>query len=90
LKAELRLEAYNATNHPFFGAPGTNMSSSATFGAITGASNSRTMQAGLKTGVLSDMCNESFVHLVRFFSSVCSVGTMAWAQNLSLASHDAR
>ncbi len=48
LKAELRLEAYNATNHPFFNAPGTNMSSSATFGAITGASNSRTMQAGLK------------------------------------------
>jgi hypothetical protein len=48
LHAELRLEAYNATNHPFFNAPGTNMSSSATFGVITGASNSRTMQAGLK------------------------------------------
>jgi hypothetical protein len=48
LHAELRLEAYNATNHPFFNAPGTNMSSTATFGVITGASNSRTMQAGLK------------------------------------------
>ena len=48
LHAELRLEAYNATNHPFFNAPGTNMSSTATFGVITGASNSRSMQAGLK------------------------------------------
>jgi len=48
LHAELRLEAYNATNHPLFGTPGTNMSSTATFGVITGASNSRTMQAGLK------------------------------------------
>jgi len=48
LHAELRLEAYNATNHPFFNSPGTNMSSTATFGVITGASNSRTMQAGLK------------------------------------------
>jgi hypothetical protein len=48
LHAELRLEAYNATNHPFFNSPGTNMSSTATFGVITGAGNSRTMQAGLK------------------------------------------
>ncbi len=48
LHAELRLEAYNATNHPYFNAPGTNMSSAATFGVITGASNSRSMQAGLK------------------------------------------
>ena len=48
LHAELRLEAYNATNHPYFSAPGTNMSSTATFGVITGASNSRSMQAGLK------------------------------------------
>ena len=48
LHAELRLEAYNATNHPYFNAPGTNSSSSATFGVITGASNSRMIQAGLK------------------------------------------
>jgi hypothetical protein len=48
LHAELRLEAYNALNHPFFNSPGTNMSSTAMFGVITGASNSRTMQAGLK------------------------------------------
>jgi hypothetical protein len=48
LHAELRLEAYNATNHPFFNSPGTNMSTTATFGVITGASNSRSMQAGLK------------------------------------------
>ncbi|MBV9083986.1 MAG: hypothetical protein JOZ62_15010, partial [Acidobacteriaceae bacterium] len=48
LHAELRLEAYNATNHPYFNSPGTNMSSPATFGVITGASNSRSMQAGLK------------------------------------------
>jgi hypothetical protein len=48
LHAELRLEAYNALNHPLFNSPGTNMSNTATFGVITGASNSRTMQAGLK------------------------------------------
>ena len=48
LRAELRLEAINATNHPWFNAPGTNMSNSATFGVITGASNPRAMQAGLK------------------------------------------
>jgi hypothetical protein len=48
LKAELRLEAINATNHPFFNAPGTNLSSLGTFGVISGASNSRAMQAGLK------------------------------------------
>jgi hypothetical protein len=48
LKAELRLEAINATNHPYFNAPGTNMSTTATFGVISGASNSRAMQAGLK------------------------------------------
>jgi len=44
----LRLEAINATNHPFFNAPGTNMSTSGTFGVISGASNPRAMQAGLK------------------------------------------
>ena len=48
LKAELRIEAINATNHPFFNAPGTNMSNTATFGVISGASNSRAMQGGLK------------------------------------------
>jgi hypothetical protein len=48
LRAELRLEAINATNHPYFNAPGTNMSSTATFGVISGASNSRAMQGGLK------------------------------------------
>ena len=48
MRAELRLEAINATNHPWFNAPGTNMSSTATFGVITGASNPRAMQAGLK------------------------------------------
>jgi hypothetical protein len=48
MHAELRLETYNTTNHPFFSAPGTNMSTAATFGVITGGSNSRSMQAGLK------------------------------------------
>jgi hypothetical protein len=48
LHAELRVEAIDATNHPFFSAPGTNMSNTGTFGVITGASNSRAMQAGLR------------------------------------------
>jgi hypothetical protein len=48
MKLELRLEAINATNHPYFGAPGTNMSTAATFGVINSASNSRAMQGGLK------------------------------------------
>jgi hypothetical protein len=48
MKLELRLEAINATNHPYFGAPGTNMSNQATFGVINSASNSRAMQGGLK------------------------------------------
>jgi hypothetical protein len=48
MRLELRLEAINATNHPYFGAPGTNMSNAATFGVINSASNSRAMQGGLK------------------------------------------
>jgi hypothetical protein len=48
LKLELRLEAINATNHPYFAAPGTNLSTPATFGVINSASNSRAMQGGLK------------------------------------------
>jgi hypothetical protein len=48
MRLELRLEAINATNHPYFGAPGTNMSTAATFGVINSASNSRAMQGGLK------------------------------------------
>ena len=48
MKLELRLEAINATNHPYFNSPGTNMSTSGSFGVISGASNSRAMQAGLK------------------------------------------
>lgn len=45
---EVRLEAVNATNHPYFNTPGTSMSTKGTFGVITGASNSRTMQGGAK------------------------------------------
>jgi galactose mutarotase-like enzyme len=42
------LEAINVTNHPYFAAPGTNMSNQGTFGVINSASNSRAMQGGLK------------------------------------------
>jgi hypothetical protein len=48
VRTELRLEAYNVTNRPFFNAPGTNSASLGTFGVITGASNSRQVQAGVK------------------------------------------
>jgi hypothetical protein len=48
VRTELRLEAYNVTNHPFFNAPGTNSASVGTFGVITGASNSRQVQVGVK------------------------------------------
>ena len=41
-------EAFNVTNHPFFNAPGTNSAQPGSFGVITGASNSRQMQVGVK------------------------------------------
>jgi hypothetical protein len=48
IRAQLRLEVFNTTNHPTFNSPGTNSSSVGSFGVITGASNSRSMQVALK------------------------------------------
>ena len=45
---QLRGEAFNVTNHPTYGTPGTNSSVLGSFGVITGASNSRQMQVGVK------------------------------------------
>ena len=45
---QLRLEGFNITNHPNFGLPNGNISSS-TFGTITGTNtNMRQLQLGLK------------------------------------------
>ncbi len=48
LKLQARIDATSITNTPQFGAPGTNMSSLATFGVITSASGRRQMQAALR------------------------------------------
>jgi hypothetical protein len=48
IHTEFRLEAYNVTNRPFFNAPGTNSAAAGSFGVITGASNSRQVQVGVK------------------------------------------
>lgn len=48
LKLQARLDATNVMNTPQFSAPGTNMSSLATFGVITSAGGSRAMQAALR------------------------------------------
>lgn len=48
IRTELRLEAYNVTNRPFFNAPGTNSAAPGSFGVITGASNARQVQVGVK------------------------------------------
>ncbi len=48
LRSQLRLEAFNAFNHPIFGGPGTNLSST-TFGVISSQSNTpRQIQVALK------------------------------------------
>jgi len=46
LRLEVRAEMANFTNTPNFAAPGTNMSNAATFGVITAAGGSRSMQIG--------------------------------------------
>jgi hypothetical protein len=48
LKLQLRMDAIGITNTPVFGAPGTNLSSLATFGVINSASGSRQMLGSLR------------------------------------------
>jgi hypothetical protein len=43
LKFELRAEANNALNHPIFNNPATNYDNPATFGTITGAGGTRSI-----------------------------------------------
>ncbi|HTM49031.1 MAG TPA: carboxypeptidase regulatory-like domain-containing protein [Bryobacteraceae bacterium] len=47
-KVQVRMEAEGLTNSPNFAAPGTNMSSLATFGVITSASGSRQIQGSAR------------------------------------------
>jgi len=48
LRLQIRMEAEGVTNTPNFGAPGTNLSSAATFGVITAAGGSRKMQGSAR------------------------------------------
>jgi len=48
IRMQLRLDAQGLTNTPNFAAPGTNMSSPATFGVINSAGGSRSMQGALR------------------------------------------
>lgn len=48
IKLELNFQADNATNTPQWANPGTNMSSKATFGVITNATNQRTVMSSLR------------------------------------------
>jgi hypothetical protein len=48
LRLEIRLDATGLTNTPNFAAPGTNMSQAATFGVITSAGGSRSMQGSAR------------------------------------------
>ncbi len=45
---QVRGEAFNITNHPTYNSPSTNSSVLGSFGVITGATNSRQMQVGVK------------------------------------------
>jgi hypothetical protein len=45
---QVRAEAYNFTNSPTWGAPGTTVNAPATFGIVTSKSGNRTMQMGIK------------------------------------------
>jgi hypothetical protein len=48
LRLQIRMEAQGVTNTPNFGAPGTNMSSLATFGVITSAGGARQLQGSAR------------------------------------------
>lgn len=48
MRLEIRMEASGATNTPNFAAPGTNMNAAATFGVITSAGGSRSMQGSAR------------------------------------------
>jgi hypothetical protein len=48
VRGEIRVESTGFTNTPNFAAPGTNMSNAATFGVITSAGGSRSMQMGFR------------------------------------------
>jgi hypothetical protein len=48
LRLELRLESTGFTNTPNFAAPGTNLSNAATFGVISSAGGSRSMQGSVR------------------------------------------
>lgn len=45
---QVRAEAFNITNHPTYNSPSLNSSVLGSFGVITGASNNRNMQVGVK------------------------------------------
>jgi hypothetical protein len=48
LRLELRLESTGFTNTPNFAAPGTNLSNAATFGVVSSAGGSRSMQGSVR------------------------------------------
>jgi hypothetical protein len=56
VQAQLRVEAYNTLNHPYFNSPslgcsvaaGLTCTNAGNFGVITSASNSRELQLGMK------------------------------------------
>jgi len=48
IRLQLRMDAQGLTNTPNFNAPGTNMSSPATFGIINGAGGNRSLQGALR------------------------------------------
>jgi hypothetical protein len=48
MNLQFRAEAFNLTNSPVWAAPGTNVAAPSTFGIVTSASGSRTVQLALK------------------------------------------